>query len=91
VIPLLSKTVRDSNERAAASTSRKFCGEYTPVEAPFQAWETRTRRSGSSNGSGRSRTAFTTLKIAPFAPMPSASVATATAVKPGAWRSRRSA
>jgi hypothetical protein len=36
----------------------------------------RTRRSGSSQGSGRSSTAFTMLKIAVFAPMPSASTIT---------------
>jgi hypothetical protein len=38
---------------------------------------------GSLNGKGRKSTVFTTLKIAVFAPMPSASVTTATAVKPG--------
>src|SRR5437016_6108390 len=43
----------------------------------------RTSRSGSRYGRGRSSTALTTLKIAVFAPMPSASVSTATAVKPG--------
>ena len=47
-----------------------------------------TARSGSAHGSGRSSTAFTTLKIAAFAPMPSASVSTATAAKPG-WRAER--
>jgi hypothetical protein len=40
---------------------------------------------------GEPRAAFTTLKMAPLAPMPSARVATATAVNPGAWRSRRNA
>jgi hypothetical protein len=61
------------------------------VRRPFQVEATLTRRSASGYGSGRSRTAFTTLKIALLAPMPTASVATATSVKPGAWRSRRSA
>src|SRR5439155_1305903 len=45
--------------------------------------------SGSRNGNGRRSTAFMTLKIAVFAPIPSASVSTATAVKPGfltSWR-----
>ena len=42
-------------------------------------------RSGSAHGSGRRSTAFTTLKMAAFAPMPSPSVSTATAAKPG-WR-----
>src|SRR6202795_161409 len=40
--------------------------------------------------SGRSRTAFTMLKIAVFAPMPSARVSTATIVKPGEFTSIRS-
>ena len=42
-----------------------------------------TRRSGAWYGNGRRSTALTMLKIAVFAPMPSASVSTATAVKPG--------
>ena len=40
-------------------------------------------------GYGRSSTAFTTLKIAVFAPIPNASVSAATAVKPGLLRSVR--
>ena len=47
------------------------------------------RRSG--YGRGRSMTASTTLKIAVFAPMPSASVSTTAAVKAGALRSARTA
>ena len=50
-----------------------------------------TMRSGSGYGSGRSKTAFTTEKMAVLAPMPSASVSTATVVKPGFLRSMRSA
>ena len=42
-----------------------------------------------AQGKGRSKTAFTTLKIAVLAPMPSASVNTATAVKPGFFPSIR--
>ena len=45
-----------------------------------------TRRSARGNGSGASSSAWTTLKMAVFAPMPSASVKTATAVKPGERR-----
>jgi hypothetical protein len=45
--------------------------------------DTNKSRFGSWNGAGRSSTALMTLKIAVFAPMPSASVSTATAVKPG--------
>src|SRR4051812_16118144 len=50
-----------------------------------------TMRSGSENGRSRSRTAFTTLKIAVFAPIPSASAQIATSVKPGDFRSVRNA
>src|SRR5438445_12992671 len=42
-----------------------------------------TIRSGSRYGSAFSNTALTTLKMAVFAPIPSARVSTATAVKPG--------
>src|SRR5881392_913164 len=50
-----------------------------------------TSRSAAGNGNGRSNTPFTTLKIAVFAPMPSASVSTATAVKPGFFSNWRRA
>src|SRR5262245_2801380 len=43
---------------------------------------TNTSRSGSGNGTGLSSTAFTTEKIAVFAPMPRASADTAAAVNP---------
>src|ERR1044071_5876593 len=48
-------------------------------------------RSASGYGSGRSRTALTTLKIAVFAPMPSASVRMAMNANPGDLRSWRRA
>ncbi len=44
------------------------------------------RRDGSAYGSGRSITAFTTLKIAVLAPMPSASVMRAVIANPGLLR-----
>src|SRR2546426_3154684 len=50
-----------------------------------------TRRFGSRNGRGRMSRALTTLKIAVLAPMPSASVSTATAVKPGFFNNWRKA
>src|SRR5437773_578136 len=50
-----------------------------------------TSRSGFLKGSGRSSTALTKLKMAVFAPMPSASVSTATAVKPGFFSNWRKA
>ncbi len=43
----------------------------------------RTNWSGSLTGSDRSNSLSVTLKIAVFAPTPSASVSTATSVKPG--------
>src|SRR5687768_5759129 len=53
--------------------------------------QTIASRSGSSYGSGRSRIALTTLKIAVLEPMPSASVMIAVAAKPGFLRRPRSA
>src|SRR5213593_1558683 len=50
-----------------------------------------TRRPASKYGNGRIRTASTALKMAVLAPMPSASVSTATAVKPGPFSSWRKA
>src|SRR5262245_24683131 len=50
-----------------------------------------TRRSDSGNGSARSQSAFTAEKMAVLAPMPSARVSTATAVKPGFFKSWRKA
>jgi len=44
---------------------------------------TETTCSGLSIGKGRSKTVLTKLKIAVFAPIPSASVITAMALKPG--------
>jgi hypothetical protein len=53
--------------------------------------QTRTRRRASLYGSGRSNTAFTTLKIAVHAPMPSAMVNPATTENPRFFRSPRAA
>ena len=50
-----------------------------------------TTRCESGTGRLRKSTAFTRLKIAELAPMPSASVTTAAAVKPGRLRRPRSA
>jgi hypothetical protein len=44
---------------------------------------TDTTSSGRSTGNDRNSTAFTRLKIAVFAPIPSASVITATEANPG--------
>src|SRR5439155_18493783 len=53
--------------------------------------QSRINRSGSENGNGSSRIDRTTLKIAVFAPIASASVQTAMAVKPGRPRISRAA
>ena len=57
----------------------------------FDFSETNTSRSGSLNGGVRSTTALITLNIAVLAPMPSASVSTATALKPGFFSNWRRA
>ncbi len=49
--------------------------------------KTDTSRSACGYGSGSNRIGFTALKIVVLAPMPSASVNTATRVKPGCFRS----
>ena len=49
----------------------------------------RIKLSGLSNGSGRSMTVLTTLKIAALAPTPSASVMAATSVNLGLFLSAR--
>jgi hypothetical protein len=56
-----------------------------PERPPPKEFSIHTRRSGSRNGSGRMRTAFTTLNIAVQTPIPRASVRTATAAKPGSF------
>src|SRR2546428_12061524 len=53
--------------------------------------DTWTSSCGFRTGSDRSMSVLITEKIAVFAPMPSASVSTATAVKPGFFRSWRRA
>ena len=71
------------NDRLRARQSRKFCVWITLVRPDGWRSQTITRRSGSAKGSGRSSTAFTTLKIAVVAPMPSASTAMAVTAKAG--------
>jgi hypothetical protein len=46
-------------------------------------------RSGSAYGNGFSSTAWTTLNIAVFTPIPAASVNTDNAVNPGCFRNQR--
>ena len=52
---------------------------------------TTTIRRRPRNGSGRSSTAFTTVKMAAQAPIPRPRVSTTTAVKPGVRANRRKA
>ena len=59
------------------------------IPSPGAVCHRPTSRSGSSNGSGLSRTPRTTLKMAVLAPMPSASVKMAISVNMGARRRRR--
>jgi hypothetical protein len=88
VIPVESSAENRSSVFDCFSMSRKFWGDSHAIDLPFQSASTWTRRSASGNGSGRSSTAFTTLKIALVAPIPSASVSAATSVKPGDCASR---
>src|SRR5262249_29168697 len=63
------------------------CGMFTPGERNHRT----AKRSGSGYGSGRSSRAFTTLKIAVFAPIPMASETTITAVRAGVFTRVRTA
>ena len=85
--------VIDSNVRDWLAQSTKFAGATENVGQPrCRLFSNRmTRRSLCGNGNGCSTTALTTLKMAVVAPMPSASVSRATAVKLGCCRSNRSA
>ena len=65
----LLSCLRQSRKLAGATENRPYCGTTSC---------TRTSASGSGYGSGRSSTPLTTLKMALVAPMPSASVRTAT-------------
>jgi hypothetical protein len=58
---------------------------------PLYLVETTASDAGSLTARGRSRTAYTTLKAAVFAPMPSPSVMQAVAKNPGFFASRRNA
>ena len=74
-----------------ARQSRKLGNECENSGQPPSGLLSHTRisRSGSAHGSGRSMTALTTEKMAVVAPTPSASVITATAVKPGLCNNAR--
>src|SRR5215469_13437660 len=66
----------------------QFTSPVIPA-TPGARCQTPTSRSALGKGSGLINTPSTTLKIAVVAPMPSANVISATAVKAGAFPSRR--
>jgi len=80
-----------ADQSRISAMSSKACVRVFPVEkcdvagVPDTSLEIalshQTSRSGAAYGSGFSKTLFTTLKIAVVAPIPSASVTTAMAVK----------
>lgn len=86
-----TKAAIDVNARLRSRKSSRFSGDVGKSSPSGFSSQMRTSRSGSSNDSGRSTTASSTLKIAVVAPMPSASVPTIMAVNPGRRRSMRSA
>ncbi len=77
-------------ERFIVRQSAVLAGEFVVCD-PSLVCATMTRRAGSAKGRGRRRIPSTTLKIAVFAPMPSASVRMATTVNAGARSSVRQA
>jgi hypothetical protein len=85
------QALRLSHDWHCARTSLKLgsesgnCGMFVRGLLP----QKRANRSGCGNGSGRNSVALTTLKIAVFAPIPSASIITASAVKPGFFHNIR--
>ena len=82
-MPFMNPAVAVS-EWLAVVQSERFRGD-TPERPPAGARShSITTRSGSRNGSGRRSAASTSAKMAAFAPMPRASVMTATSVKVGA-------
>src|SRR6202044_257721 len=68
-----------------------FVADATPPFCWLRPSPMVTSRDGSLYGSGLSNAEYTTEKIAAFAPIPSASVSTATAVNTGAFASVRAA
>ena len=84
---LLRNAATSCTTRVCSLQCWNFAGEALLPEPCGNVFMNITRRSGSGNGTGFSRTAFTTEKIAAFAPIPTASVRIATIVKPGAFAS----
>ena len=79
-----------SKEWFCSRQSTKFAGATVPrVPSESCLSQSITRRSGWGYGRGFRMTPFTTVNMAAFAPIPSASVSTATTAKPGDLRSTR--
>ena len=84
----LQQQVHELREQLRFDPSDRMIGRHPKMLEVFKtigriaSTSSRTRRSACGKGSGLSSTPFTTLKIAAFIPIPSASVSTATAVKP---------
>ncbi len=84
-----------SNTPSHSESATKLRGDvlyrHTPSPGRSTASRIRTNRDSSSNGSGRSSSVFTRLKMPAAPPIPSASVTITIAVNPGARRSDRMA
>src|SRR5262249_30357982 len=85
------KIARTENPRAPSRNPSKSRRDTPTLRPRPSVVAMATIRSGSSNGSPRMRTAFTNVKTASFAPSPSASATTATAVNHLSLTSRRTA
>jgi hypothetical protein len=85
----ISKATVPANSSVSPRNSRNS-GYEVVANTPLRSLTyTFTSSSARSYGCGRNSTAFTIEKMAVLAPMPSAMMATAVAVKPGDWRRRR--
>src|SRR5437762_11687494 len=89
----MSDGIRSSNTVLCVHQSVNPGAVRFTKSCPCSRWfsDNDTRRSESGYGRGFSKTPLTRLNIAVFAPMPSASVCTATAVKPGFFSNWRKA
>ena len=81
---LCRKAAIDSKLRVRSLQSAKSAGLTEIRGVSFRRSHTAISRSGAVNGSGRSSVASASAKIALLAPIPSASVSTATSANPGA-------
>ena len=85
----LERAARRAASRRSSPPTPRSAGMPGNVALRRHVEQTAPARSGSSNGSGRSSTVLTMLKIAVLAPMPSASTATTAIANDGARSSTR--